>query len=200
MSWWNPTEEEAQDQYYYYRGKYNDALHDKQYWERQEENSREQLRQIDSRIVDCKAQKKSNNKQIEEIKRIIAMLEGNSMSSVNVPNVIETANSTIKDMNESFKKSICVSGVNAADLEIAFGVKSVQQDMHSAQALELLHTEKIALEQLNEQLDSQMTTLDANMDSLKRQITQCNIQQNQIRKDMYSYAFDMNHFRKFMYY
>lgn len=98
------------------------------------------------------------------------------------------------------KKSICVSGVNAADLEIAFGVKSVQQDMHSAQALELLHTEKIALEQLNEQLDSQMTTLDANMDSLKRQITQCNIQQNQIRKDMYSYAFDMNHFRKFMYY
>lgn len=57
--------------------------------------------------------------------------------------------------------------MNAADLEIAFGVKSVQQDMHSAQALELLHTEKIALEQLNEQLDSQMTTLDANMDSLK---------------------------------
>lgn len=75
MSWWNPTEEEAQDQYYYYRGKYNDALHDKQYWERQEENSREQLRQIDSRIVDCKAQKKSNNKQIEEIKRLLQCLK-----------------------------------------------------------------------------------------------------------------------------
>ena len=200
MSWWNPTEEEAQDQYYYYRGKYNDALQDKQYWERQEENSKDQLRQTDSQIADCKAQKKSNNKQIEEIKKIIAMLQGNSMFSVNVPSVIDTANSTIKEMNESFKKSIRVSGVNAADLENAFGVKGVQQDTHSKQALELLCAEKAALEQLNEQLDRQMTTLDANMDALKKQITQCNIQQNQIRKDMYSYAFDMNHFRKYMYY
>ena len=126
MSWWNPTEEEAQDQYYYYRGKYNDALHDKQYWERQEENSREQLRQIDSRIVDCKAQKKSNNKQIEEIKRIIAMLEGNSMSCLLYTSLLYESpivawgmepNSFSVDVTGVQTLRVMINGMNFARLE-----------------------------------------------------------------------------------
>lgn len=122
------------------------------------------------------------------------------MFSVNIPDVINTANASLKDMNEGFKKSIRACGINAADLEEAFFVKSVAQDQASARALALLQTEKNALEQLNAQLDSQMAMLNSNMDALKKQISECNAQQAQLQKEMYSYAFDMNHFKKYMYY
>ena len=199
MSWWNPTADEAEEQYWYCRNKYSNAFAEKKQWARLEEESRTQLRQTDSQIADCKSQKKSNNKQIEEIKNIIAMLQGKSMFSVNVPEVINTANTSLKNMNEDYQKSIRVSGVAAANLEEAFHVKSVEEDSASAKALELLQREKVALEQLNEQLDSQMTTLNSNMDTLKKQIRQCDAQQSQLQRDMYSYAFDMNHFVKYMY-
>lgn len=200
MSWLNPTASEATDLYYYYRNKYNDAANQKKASENKEQNYQAQKKQNKTKIKNLKSQKVNFEKRVDDIKRVIKMLEGGSFVVNDVPDKISKANSKLDKVDNSFIKSIKVSGGNSsANFHDSFSVKSVQAESHSSAALQQLKKEKTRVEQEINNVNNQINSLSSSIDELNRKINSCNSYQRTLRSNMLSYAYEMNHFKRFMY-
>ncbi len=146
-----------------------------------------------------KSQKINFEKRIEDIEKIIKMLEGGSFVFNDVPEKISKANSKLNNVGESYLKSIKVSdGGSKASFEGAFSIKSVQADSYSAAALQQLKKEKMRVEQEINNMSKKINSLTASIDELNKKINSCNNQQRTLRSNMFSYAYEMNHFKRFM--
>lgn len=201
MSWYNPSQEEAEEAYSYYRNKYYNAASQRSVSMKQEQSYISQKNAAATKMKDLSAQKINFEKRLEGIIKIIKMLEGSSgWFSTNVPSAISKATSTILKTDTSYKQCIRMTGgVAAASLETAFSIKTVEGDYRSASALQAYKNEKTRLEQSISDLKSQISSLSNQISILSRQISACNATQASCRNIMNSSAYEMNHYRKYMY-
>lgn len=199
MSWFNPTQAEAEDYYYYYKNKYYDAASEKRASERLESSLREQRQNASSKISSFKNDKINFERRLEGIKNIIKTLEGNGgWFSTNVPEAIDKANKALDKADSSYAKSIRVSAIHAASLNTAFHVKSVENDRNSAEALQQYRNERDSLAKKIEDLRQSIAQLNADVEMCSRKIRECSALQSSLRSKMFSYSFEMNHYAKFM--
>ncbi len=201
MSWSNPTPEEASNAYSYYKNKYQSAANQKRASEKQEQSYVSQKSSATSQKAALSSQKVSFEKRLSGVENIIKMLEGSGgWFSTNVPNAISKASSSLSKAETSYRNSIKLSGgIAAASLENAFETKTVEGEIHSANALQQYKSEKIRLEQEIANLKTQISTLSNTISTLTSKINSCNATQASLRSSMNSYAYEMNHFKKYMY-
>ena len=145
MSWKNPTPAEANEQYYYNRNKYNDALAQRRASERKETQYREQKNAAKAQMSTLSTKKVNFENRIKGLEKIIQALVGAGWMSV--PAAIDKVAKQLQKVDSSYKGSIKVSGtVPMADIGNAFFVKSVESEPHSASALQQFRAEKARLE------------------------------------------------------
>lgn len=199
-SWNNPTNEEAEEAYAYYKGKYNEAAEQKKASERQEAAYSSEKKAAAQDLDDCSRKKVNFEKRLRGIEDIIKMLEGSGgWFSTNVPETIEKAQKSIAKADASFRGSMRLSGGSgSASLEEALKPKTVDEDPHSSAALAEFKAEKARLEQAIEDLRVQIDSLSTLIDSLNKKIKACNAQQGSLQSAMTSYAYDMNHYKKYV--
>lgn len=196
MSWFNPSPDEADDAYRYYKGKYAEAASQKRASEMQEQAYFQQRKEASSQMSLKSSQKINFEERLEGIENIIAMLEGNNALN-DVPNAISKACTAIARANVSYMLSV-VSEMIAASLEDAFTVSKVEEDSDSASALQKYKAEKDRLAQEIENLKAQIAALENTISSLSSKINACNSAQASLRASMNSSAYEMDHYRNFI--
>lgn len=201
MSWYSPSQEEAEEAYYYNKSKYYNAANERSAYYNYEQDCISQKNQAKSEIKDLSSDKVNFEKRLEGIEKIIKMLEGTGGPfSTNVPEAISKAASSIQKADSSYKKSIKMTGgTSVASLENAFSIKSVENDPNSAAALEAYKAEKVNLEQKIANIKSEISTLSDTIDSLNSQISYYDSMQASLKRTMNSCAYEMNHYQKFLY-
>lgn len=200
-SWSNPSQDEAEEAYQYYKSKYYSAAARKRESEKQEQSYIEEKKSTIAERDSTRNQKLNFEKRVEGIEKIIKLMEGNSgWFSANVPEAITKAQQSLSRTDSSFRSSMKLSGAGgAASLEKAFKVKTVEEDRHSASALAQFKAEKARLEEEISNLNRQIDNLSGLISSLTGKINACNAEQASLRSAMNSYAYDMNHYKKFTY-
>lgn len=196
----NPTEEEAEEAYDYYKGKYNAAASQKRASERQEQTYREEKKNAVSRKNELASQKLNFEDRLEGIVKIISMLEGTGgWFTANVPDSIGKAQRALTKTDNSFNSCIKLTGGGSASMETAFAMKTVDADQNSSSALQAYRAEKTRLEGQLEELRRQIDSLSEQISSLTGKINSCNAEQWSLQSSMNSYAYDMNHYKKYTY-
>lgn len=201
MSWYNPSQEEAIEEYIYYQNKYYNAASQRNTSMQQEQAYILQKNAATTKMNDLSEQKLNFEKRLEGIIKIIKMLEGSGdWFATNVPSTISKATSAIQKADTSYKKSIRMTGgIAAASLETVFAVKTVEGDHRSASALQAYKSEKTRLEQSIVDLKNQIASLSSQISELSKQISACSAAQVSYKNIMNSSAYEMNHYRKYMY-
>ncbi len=197
----NPTEEEAEEAYDYYKSKYNAAANQKRSSERREQTYIAEKKNAVSQRTELSSQKLNFEARLEGIVKIIAMLEGTGgWFSVNVPDSIEKAQRALTRTDSSFRGCIKLTGGGStASMANAFALKSVEADWNSASALQAFRAEKNRLEGQLEEIRRQIDSLSEQISSLTGKINACNSEQWSLQSSMNSYAYDMNHYKKYTY-
>lgn len=200
-SWSNPSQDEAEEAYQYYKSKYYNAAAQKRESEKQEQSYIEEKNSSIAERDSAQNQKLNFEKRVEGIEKIIKMLEGNcGWFSANVPEAITKAQQSLSRTDSSFRSSMRLSGAGGtASLETAFKVKTVEDDSNSTSALTQFRAEKARLEEEISNLNRQIENLSSMISSLTGKINACNAEQESLRSAMNSYAYDMNHYKKFTY-
>lgn len=199
MSWFYPSSEEAAESYAYYKRKYDTSASQLRTSEKNEESYRAQKKTANSKLKTASTRRKNFEKRLSGIEKIIESLEGRGgWFSTDVPAAISKASSALQSADESYRKSIRMSGVPAASLSDAFEIKTVEGDSNSASALREYKAEKARLEQGIAELKGKISSLSAEVSSLTSKINACNNVQADLRKTMVSCAFEMQHYKKFM--
>lgn len=199
--WFDPSPQQAEEAYSYYRNKYNSAATQKRASERQEQNYASEKRAAVNNRSTLSAQKINLEKRLEGIERIIKMLTGTGgWFTANVPEAISKAEKSLSQADSSFRSSIKLEGGGlSANLETVFSTKTVEADTRTASALQAFRTEKARLEQQISDLNTQIANLTEQINSLTKQINACNYTQASLRANMSAYAYDMNHYKKYTY-
>ena len=196
MSWTNPSPSEAEEEYSYYKSKYNAAAQRKNASEREEKSYSSQRASAAKQVVSLTKDKLNFEERLLGLGIIIKMLDGTGMLN-NVPNHIEKVTTKLSDADNSYKNCIRMTG-GAASLADAFAVKSVEADANSGAALEAYKAEKARLAQAIQELKSQIASAESEILTLTRRIAACNAEQASLRTNMNAYAYEMNHYRKYM--
>lgn len=195
MSWSSPSLDEAAEAYSYYKNQYYNAASQREASIRQGNIYMSERNAAKNQMNNLSSQKVNFEKRLEGIKRIIKMMEG----SGSVPSSILKMVRTVKKTDESFRTAIKHDSSSAVSIETAFRTKSVEEDGHSASALQTYKNEKSTLEQNIENLKRQIASLSEQISTLTSQINSCNSLQASLKQTMNSSAYEMNHYSKFMY-
>ena len=198
MSWLNPTEEEAEEEYRYYKKKYNSAYNSLNASERNEQNCINIRNSAQKKVDAAKTQKKNDEKRLKEIKDILKILEGSGgWFSSDIPGAIEKNNNAVDAADESYRKCIRCDGITAADIGKIFRVDTVEQNAGSAQALSAFRAEVRRLEQSIDSLKNTIATETARAEDMRTQINRCNSEQRTYRNTMNNALYNMNHYKKY---
>lgn len=196
MSWNDPTQSEAMEEYSRSRNKYRETSDKKQAADKRLTQATERKNTVTAAVSRCRSEKRTMEETIAELDRIIKQLDGTSAGGV--PEVIDEANAAAKRAEESFKSSILCEDVKSADIEGAFTLKSVEEHKDSLEALEALKREKYRLETAAEELGRQMDTLSAELTGLNGTISAASAEQADLKRELDSAAFEMSHYKKYI--
>ena len=197
MSWLNPTPDEANEQYYYNRNKYNNALAQRRASEKQEAQYIDQKNAATAQMNTLSEQKVNFEKRIQGLDEIIKSMEG--LGGSDVPSSINKAAKQLQKVDSSYRGSIRASGtIPVADLGNAFSVKTVDAEPHSSMALQQFRAEKSRLEQEVTNLKLRIASLSSQIASLTSQINGCNSVQSSLTSQMNTCAYEMNHYKPYM--
>lgn len=199
-SWNNPTEDEAEEAYDYYKAKYNSAASQKRSSERQEQTYISEKKSAVNKRDQLRDQVLNFEDRLEGIDKIIAMLEGTGgWFTANVPEAISKTQRTLSKADGSLRECIKLTGgAAAASMETAFAVKTVEGDYRSAAALQAFRSERERLSGQLQELNNQINSLSEQISTLSGKISSCNSQQWDLQRSMNSYAYDMNHYKKYI--
>ena len=125
--WYEPSQQQAEEAYCYYRNKYNRAATQKRESERKEQKYVSEKQAAVSNKNTLSAQKMSLEKRLEGVERIIKMLTGTGgWFTANVPETIKNAKKSLSEADQSFRSSIKLEGGSApANLEMIFATETV---------------------------------------------------------------------------
>ena len=200
MSWLNPTPREAEEEYAYYRSRYNNAASQKRKSEQQESSFVSEKNSLNRQLRPLSSQKTNFEKRMNGIDKIIKMLEGRGgWLSVNVPDVISKTNTSLRNADNSYRRSIVVTnGNSAASLDSVFHVKTIDEDIHSSGALQQFKSEKARIEEELADLNKQISALSSSISNLTKKINACNATQADLNTIMRSSALEMEHFKRYI--
>lgn len=199
MSYITPSAEEADKYYYYFKNQYNEAARQKNYYDNREADCYRERNKTASQLAASKSEKLNLEKRVYDIEAIIKMLEGTLFSLVNVPSYIEKANKAVSETDKSYRSCIKVSGLGTASIESAFKVPTVEGDVHSSNALNILKREKTITEQKIENLKASINSMTEIINGLNREINNCNLQEAVLSTKMVNSSIQIQYFQKFRY-
>lgn len=196
IPWKNPSPSQAEEQYSYNKNRYNDAAERKCISERQEQTYISEKKSANLKIDNLSSQKRSLEKRLEGVEKIIRMLEGTGgLFATNIPDAILKANNELNKADSSYRKSIKMSGgVSSASLEDAFHSMPVDDTL-----IQYYKAEKARIEQKIFDLKSQISALNILVSELNQKIKSCNATQSSMRSIMNTSSFEMAHYKKYMY-
>ena len=151
-----------------------------------------------SDISSCRSNKLNFEQRIEDIKSIIAVIEGTSVSGilgsvlgVTVPESISSFNKMAQETDQSYRESIRCGDIASACVHEVFRSLTVEEDGNLSNALQGLKNEVTRIEQA--------LRLYNRIDELTSQINSYNIDVSHCHREVLSSSFEMAHFRKYMY-
>ncbi|MBE6843089.1 MAG: hypothetical protein E7510_09725 [Ruminococcus sp.] len=205
MSWHNPNQDEAAEEFYSSRRRFANAATQKYAVTKAAERCWDERNQTQHAIRSCMSDKLNFEKRIEDIRMIIGVISGaiggsmfGIVDGMNIPDVISSFNNHAKKTDESFRECMKCSEIVAASIHEVFKSKSVDEDLNLSDALKQFRDELARLEQVVRDLQTQMDNLSALVNDLSAKISSLNAEAVSWRKVMLSSAYEMNHFRKFM--
>ena len=201
MSYWNPSQEEAESQYDYSRRQYYNASAEKRRLQYQKDACMDQRQRISNSMQALKSEKLNFEKRLKGIEKIIEKLEGRSglfSGWNNVPSVIAQADKRMKVFEESYERSIKVSDVPRADLRRAFGIQTVEGNTSSANALQIYRQKYQELAESIERIQRSIEAMDAQMDELVRQTRLLTDMQQDMTRLMNNSLYNMEHYRQYL--
>lgn len=159
-----------------------------------------------SDISSCRSNKLNFEQRIENIKSIIAFIEGTSVSGilssvlgVTVPESISSFNKMAQETDQSYRESIRCGDIASACFHEAFRSLTVEEDGNLTNALQGLKNEVTRIEQALRDIEAQINRLSNRIDELTSQINSYNIDVSHCQREVLSSSFQMAHFRKYMY-
>lgn len=205
MSWYNPSQDEAAEEYYSSKSRYNNAANQRYAAARAAENCSAEKAQAQCAIQSCMRDKINFEKRVEDIRAIIGVISGTTggsmfgiLGGMNVPDVISSFNSHALKTDDSFKGCMKCSDIVAASIHEVFKSKSVDEDANLSDALQQFKNELARLEQAIRDLQAQMDSLSNLVTELSAKINAFNAEAVNWRKVMVSSAYEMNHYRGYM--
>ena len=163
-----------------------------------EQDYTSQRKQKQSQLSSCKSKKKSDERRLDDVKDILKVLDkkGGWFSS-NVPDAISAAQHALTELDESFRKSMKLTGGRAAsNMESAFKVKSVRSDRDSSDALSEYERVCRELEQNVSELDRTIKNLNTSISQLSQKIRSCQSRQNQLSREIRDHEYWMSYRKK----
>lgn len=198
MSWFNPTPEEAAEEYYSAKTHYAQAAKERFAAKNAALHYHDEQNYVNHLMQESFHDKINFEKRIEDIQNLIRFLsDENKMHLLSVPHVINYYQSSADHAGTSYRESIQSPDLSAADLSTALRCESVEENMHSAQALALFQKELARLEQAIQDINARISQLTQMTQELSRKIMLCELEQDKWRKMMLSSAYDMQHFSKY---
>ena len=203
MSWYNPSQDEAADEYYSSKSRYTNAANQRCAAARAAENCCAEKSQALNAINSCQNDKLNFERRIEDIRQIVYALEGGSGSLVSaigadIPTLISRFNKSVEQTDSSYKGSIFCRDIKPISWCSIFQNKNVGDDSLLSGALEMFKNEITRLENALKDLETQMNNLTNMVNELTSKINMYNVEQANWRKVMVSSAFEMNHFKLYM--
>jgi len=205
MSWNNPTQDEASEEYYSSKSKYSNAASQRYAATRAAENCSAEKYKAQCAIQSCMNDKINFEKRIDDIKAIIGMISGtgggffgSEWGNLNLPEAIASFNSHSQKTDESFRASMKCSDIIAASIHEVFKSKTVDEDVNLSDALQQFKNELARLEQALKDLQAQINSLSNLVNELTSKISSFNAEAMNWRKVMVSSAYEMNHFKSYM--
>lgn len=199
MGWFNPSSQEATDEYYYSKRRYTNAANQRQAAKNAQENCRGEVKQAKAEIKACKKDKINFEKRIADIKKIVGSLEGSGSSAgCNAPDLVSKVNSSADETDQSYKTSIKCSDYAPASMVDSFRSKSIDEDSNTSGALAKFKNEIIRLQQELEALKARMNNLSSTVNDLQAKIRAYSVEQMNWQREMNISAYDMNHYKRYM--
>lgn len=205
MSWYNPSQDEAAEEYYASKSRYANAANQRASAAKAAENCSYEKSQALSAIESCKNDKLNFEKRIEDIQTIIGAMEGSSGGSslisamgADLPTILNQFNDSAQQTDTSYQGSIKCSDFIAASFLNVFKDKGVIEDTLLSGSLEMFRNEVQRLQEALQNLEQQMNQLGGLVGELTSKINMYQVEQADWRKVMVSSAFEMNHFKNYM--
>lgn len=205
MSWYNPSQDEAAEEYYASKSRYANAANQRASAAKAAENCSYEKSQALSAIESCKNDKLNFEKRIEDIQTIIGAMEGSgggssliSAMGADLPTILNQFNDSAQQTDSSYQGSIkCPDFIAASFLDV-FKNKGVIEDTLLSGSLEMFQNEMQRLQEALQNLEQQMNQLSGLVEELTSKINMYQVEQADWRKVMVSSAFEMNHFKNYM--
>lgn len=205
MSWYNPSQDEAAEEYYASKSRYANAANQRASAAKAVENCSYEKSQALSAIESCKNDKLNFEKRIEDIQTIIGAMEGSgggssliSVMGADLPTILNQFNDSAQQTDTSYQGSIkCPDFIAASFLDV-FKNKGVIEDTLLSGSLEMFRNEMQRLQEALQNLEQQMNQLSGLIGELTSKINMYQVEQADWRKVMVSSAFEMNHFKNYM--
>lgn len=205
MGWFNLSSEEAADEYYRSKSKYQNAANQRYMAKRAEENCRTEVKNAKAEIKACKSEKINFEKRIEDIKKIVGALDGSQsggsvmgMFGKNAPELISKVNNQANETDESYKTSIKCSDYAPASMVNSFRSKSIDEDSNTSGALTKFKNEIVRLENELANLKARMNSLSSTVSTLQSKIRAYSVEQMDWQRQMSSSAYEMCHYKRYM--
>ena len=205
MSWYNPSQDEAAEEYYASKSRYANAANQRASAAKAAENCSYEKSQALSAIESCKNDKLNFEKRIEDIQTIIGAMEGSSGGSslisamgADLPTILNQFNDSAQQTDTSYQGSIKCSDFIAASFLNVFKDKGVIEDTLLSGSLEMFRNEVQRLQEALQNLEQQMNQLGGLVGEITSKINMYQVEQADWRKVMVSSAFEMNHFKNYM--
>lgn len=205
MSWYNPNPDEAAEEYYSSKSRYNNAAAQKHAAMKAAEKCWDERNRTQCALQSCVSDKLNFEKRVEDIRAIIGVISGTTGGSIfgilggmNVPDVISAFNSHAQKTDDSFKGCMKCSDIVATSIHEVFKSKSVDEDLNLSDALQQFRNELARLEQAIKDIQAKMDSLSNLVNDLSAKISSFNAEAMDWRKVMVSSAYEMNHYKGYM--
>lgn len=204
MSWYNPSQDEAADEYYSSKSRYANAANQRYEALKAATSCGLQKAQALGAIESFKSDKINFEKRIEDIRTVIGAIEGGggniliSMMGGDLPGIISDFNMSAQQADTSYQESMKCPDIKSASFSDVFKNKSVSEDFLLSAALQMFKNEINRLEEALHNLETQINNLTDMADELTAKINMYNIEQVDCRRVMVNCAFEMNHFKLYM--
>lgn len=204
MSWNNPSPEEASNAYYSSKSRYSNAASQRQAAARAESNAAAERSKAQREIAACQTDKLNFEKRIEDIRHIVAALDGTGTGPLvasigsDIPALIAGLNSSVQETDGAFRSSIVCPDIPAAQFYEIMRSKSVGDDSFLSDALQKFRNEIARLQQALAALAAKINSLNAIVSDLNVKIRNYQAAQADWGRVMQSSAYDMNHYRSYM--
>ena len=204
MSWYNPSQDEAADEYYLSKSRYANAANQRYEALKTAESCSFEKIQALAAISSFKSEKLNFEKRIEDIRTIVGAIEGGggnlliSTMGGDLPGIISDFNTSAQQTDTSYQGSMKCPDIKPASFSDIFKNKSVTEDVLLSEALQIFKNEITRLEEALRNLETQINNLTNMADELTAKINMYNVEQADCRRIMVNCAFEMNHFKLYM--